>query len=110
MGGRRIMSIFDIYIAFASWGSDGKRRSVLILEENTDSVTVFNITTHCNNKNVKIRTNYFIINDWQQAGLNKQSYVDTNNTITLPLTAVDSKNPIGKLSAPDVKRLIEFID
>ena len=103
------MSIFDIYIAFVSWGSDGKRRPVLILEENADSVTVFNITTNYKNKNEKIRAKYFIINDWQQAGLNMQSYVDTNNTITLPLTAVDSKNPIGRLSAPDEKRLIDFI-
>ena len=104
------MDIYEIYIAFVSWGSDGKRRPVLILEESTDNVIVFKITTHYENKNDRIRGKYFIINDWQYAGLSRQSYIDTNNTITLPLTAIDNKQPIGRLSKSDERRLIEFID
>jgi hypothetical protein len=103
------MNAFDIYIAFVSWGSGGKRRPVLVLEEGVDSVTVFGITTQFENKSETIRAKYFVINDWQQAGLDSQSYVDTNNTLTLPLTAVDIDNPIGKLSATDEIRLVEFI-
>jgi hypothetical protein len=103
------MDIFDVYIAYVSWGSGGKRRPVLILEENGDDVTVFNITTRYEGKGEAIRAKYFIINDWRQAGLDKPSYVDTNSTVTLPLTAVDSKNPIGKLTAADEQRLIGFI-
>ena len=103
------MAIFDIYIAFVSWGSGGKRRPVLILEESASSVTVFSITTQYASKSEAIRAKYFVINDWQQAGVDSQSYVDTNNTITLPLTAIDSNNPMGKLSASDEMRLIEFI-
>ena len=103
------MNIFDVYIAFVSWGSGGKRRPVLILEESADSVIVFNITTQYESKSEEIRAKFFIINDWQQTGLDRQSYVDTNNTVTMPLTAVDSKNPIGRLSAKDERRLIEFI-
>ena len=103
------MSIFDIFIAYVSWGSGGKRRPVLILEENTDSVTALNITTKYDSKGEDIRAKYFFINDWQQAGLEKRSYIDTNNTITLPLTAVDS-DKIGRLSAADEARLIEFMN
>ena len=103
------MTIFDIYIAFISWGSDGKNRPVLVLEESAGNVTVFTITTQYKNKSVAIRAKYFIINDWQQAGLDSQSYIDTNNTVTLPITAVNTNNPIGKLSASDEIRLIEFI-
>ena len=103
------MNTFEIYIAFVSWGNGGKRRPVLIIEENPETVTVFNITTHYLDKSEKIRMNYFVINDWQQAGLDKQSYIDINNTITLPLTAVDTKKPVGKLSVADETRLINFM-
>jgi hypothetical protein len=103
------MSIFDIYIAFVSWGNGGKRRPVLILEETANSVTVFNITTRYESKSAEIRIKYFKINDWQQAGLDKQSYVDTNNTVTLPMSAVDRQSHIGKLTAEDDRRLIEFM-
>jgi hypothetical protein len=110
MGGRGIMNIFDIHIAFMSWGDGGKRRPVLIIDENADSVTVFNITTKYESKSEKIRTKYFLINDWKQSGLDVQSYIDTNITVTLPATAIDSKSPIGRLSAEDEMRLMEFID
>jgi len=102
------MGLFDIYIAYVSWDSGGKRRPVLILEESTDSVTAFNITTQYEAKSESIRAKYFTINDWQKAGLDRLSYVDTNHSITLPLTAVD--NQVGRLSAADELRLIEFIN
>ena len=46
---------------------------------------------------------------WQQAGLDKESYVDTNNTITLPIPSADVTNPIGMLTESDVQRLLEFL-
>ena len=104
------MNIFEIYIAYVSWGSEGKRRPVLILEENTDNVMAFKISTHYENKSERIREKYFTIKDWKYAGLNEQSYIDTNNTVTLPLTSVDTKKQIGRLSEADERRLIEFID
>ena len=103
------MNIFDIYITYVSWGSGGKRRPVLILAENMDHVIVFKITTQFEGKSESIQAKYFTINEWRQAGLSKQSYIDTNNTITLPHVAVDNMNPIGKLSVTDERRLIEFI-
>ena len=102
------MKIFDIYIAYVSWGDGGKRRPVLILEENPGSVTAFNITTHYEDKSETIRAKYFTINDWKKAGLDRQSYIDTNGTVTLPPTAI--VNPIGKLTPADEIRLIEFMN
>jgi hypothetical protein len=104
-----MMKIFDIYIAFVSWGSGGKRRPVLIIEEYGESVTVFNITTRYEDKSKAIKEKYVAIVDWRRAGLNKQSYVDTNATIKLPFSAIDSQNPIGTLSPSDEERLIEFV-
>ena len=101
------MNTFDIYIAYVSWGDGGKRRPVLILEESPDSVTAFNITTHYEDKSETIRAKHFIINDWKQAGLDRQSYIDTNATITLPQTAID--NLIGRLTPLDEIRLVEFL-
>lgn len=104
------MKIFEIYIAFVSWGSGGKRRPVLILDESNGAVTVFNITTRYENKSESIRARYYAIADWRQAGLDKQSYIDTNTTVTLPTSAVDRRNPIGRLSPADEQRLIVFVN
>jgi hypothetical protein len=104
------MNMFDLFIAYVSWGSEGKKRPVLIFEQAENTVTVFNITTQYENKSESVRRKFFKIDDWAQAGLNKQSYVDTNRTITLPLSSVDADNPIGTLTEHDIDRLIEFTD
>ena len=105
-----MMELYDIYIAYVSWGSEGKRRPILILEANNGNVKAFNITTQYENKSDEIRVKYFIINDWKQAGLNKPSFIDTNKMILIPLPAIDINNPIGKLSETDETRLIEFMN
>ena len=104
-----MMDIFDIYIAYASWSGGGKKRPVLILEQGSKSVTAFSITTQYQNKSEIIRGKFYEIGEWRQAGLDKPSYVDTNNTVTLPLSSVDVINPVGRLTDIDVINLIEFL-
>ena len=101
------MEIFDIFIAHVSWGSGGKKRPVLILEQMESGVIVFNITTQYENKSENVRNKYFEIDDWRQAGLGNQSYIDTNDTVTLPLSSVD--RPIGKLTESDAQKFIKFL-
>jgi hypothetical protein len=84
-------------------------RPVLILEQQETVVFIFNITTQYENKSETIRNKYFKINDWKQAGLDKQSYVDTNIVRDLPPAALEGKSKIGKLTESDVKKLIEFL-
>lgn len=103
------MNIFDIFIAYISWGDGGKTRPVLILEQQETVVFVFNITTQYENKSEAVRSKYFKINDWEQAGLSSQSYVDTNTVRDLPTAALDGKSAIGKLTDADVQRLVEFM-
>ena len=103
------MKAFDIYIAYVSWGESGKLRPVLIIEQQESLVFVFNITTQYENKSEAIRAKYFKIIDWQQAGLDRQSYVDTTVIRDLPAVIFDGKTEIGKLTAADELRLIEFI-
>jgi hypothetical protein len=104
-----MMEMYDIYIAFVSWGSEGKRRPILILDENAGNVKAFNITTQYDGKSEAIRAKYFTIADWKQAGLDRPSFIDTNKAVLIPLPAIDSNNPIGKLSEGDELRLIEFM-
>ena len=101
------MQANEVYIAHVSWGDGGKRRPVLVLGCNANSVIAFNITTQYENKSDSIRSKYFPITEWRQAGLNNESYIDTNNTITLPLSAVEHQ--LGVLSDSDSKNLREFL-
>ncbi|MDR1868466.1 MAG: hypothetical protein LBQ82_00615 [Treponema sp.] len=110
-----MMNIFDIVIAYVSWGGvvnevgSDRKRLVLILEQTAGGVTVFNITTRYDGKNEIIRSKYFKIDDWQQAGRSQPSYIDTNKTITLPLSSVGVSHPVGKLTESDVQKFVEFI-
>ena len=103
------MDIFDVYITYVSWGDSGKNRPVLVIELKETIVSVFSITTQYENKNEMISSNYFKINDWSQAGLFKQSYIDTNMIRDIPISAFDNKAEIGRLSENDVLMFIEFL-
>ena len=109
IGWQKIMNTYEIYITSIIWGSTKKRRPVLIIESNKKDVTCFRITTHYQSKRYGNVVKYFVINDWQQAGLNEQSYIDTSFTVTLPKTAINN-SLIGKLSVEDEVRLIDFIN
>jgi len=103
------VNIFDIFIAYVSWGDGGKKRPMLILEKQGNVVFVFNVTTQYENKSEAVRAKYFKINDWRQVGLARQSYVDTNTIRDLPTEALEGKPIIGALSESDVKRLLDFL-
>ena len=103
------MKLFELYISYISWGSDGKYRPVLVFTLKDELAFVYAVTSQYENKSDAIREKYFKIDDWNYAGLDKPSYIDTNNAILIPLPAVEIQNPIGKLSLTDEVRLIEFI-
>ena len=100
---------FDIYIAYVSWGNDGKTRPVLVYFLDNNDVTVFPITTQYENKSKTIRANYFKVNDWAQVGLHKQSYIDTGVPYKFSIAAFKNQSPIGKLTDGDKQRLLEFL-
>ena len=102
------MKPFEVYIAYVSWGDEGKRRPVLILYEQEKEVSVFRITTQYQSKSAAVQSKYLMINDWHQAGLDKPSYIDTSKIIDLPIKSVDAF-PTGKLSAEDKQRLLDYL-
>ena len=103
------MNVFDIFIAYISWNASGKLRPVIVIENQETVLSVFNITTRYEEKSKDIRNKYFKINDWQQAGLDKPSYIDTNIIRDLPKVVWDKKTLIGKLSEADKQRFFEFL-
>jgi len=103
------MNQFEIFITSISWGNGSKSRPVLVIFLDASGVSVYPITTQYNNKSEAIQARYFIMNDWLQAGLDRQSYIDTGTLIKLPLSVIDNKKPIGKLTITDKQRLLEFL-
>lgn len=104
------MKPFDIFIAYTSWGNEGKFRPVLVYTQNDNRVDAFSITTKYEIKSKAIQEKYFKINDWKQSGLVKQSYIDTNNKLNLPAIVFDAKNPIGQLTESDKSRFLDFLN
>jgi len=103
------MNPLEIFVTHISWGSGGKNRPILVLLEKDGSVLVYPVTTQYENKSEAIRAHYFKVNDWNQAGLAKQSYIDTGTLIELPLSAIANKKPIGRLTMTDKQRLLHFL-
>ena len=100
------MNLYTLHIAYVSWGDDGKRRPVLVLSYDQKEAAVFQVTSQYDHKSVVVQSQYVVIDDWAQAGLNKPSYIDIGRIIDLPITAVQP-TPIGKLSANDLNKLLE---
>ncbi|MDR3121465.1 MAG: type II toxin-antitoxin system PemK/MazF family toxin [Clostridiales bacterium] len=103
------MTFPELYIAYIAWETGGKRRLVLVLSEDDDIISVYPITSQYDKKDKVIQAQYFVINDWGQAGLDKQSYVDTIDIVELSRSAIVTPSPIGKLSEADEARLMEFL-
>jgi mRNA-degrading endonuclease toxin of MazEF toxin-antitoxin module len=103
------MKPVDIFIACVSWQGGSKHRPVLVLSQDAENIEVFRITTQYESKSRAIRAKYFKINDRQQAGLDKQSYVDTGNIRKLPIDTANGTTPIGRLSMKDKQGLLAFL-
>ncbi len=103
------MEPFDIFIAYLSWGSEGKRRPVLAFITADKVIDVYKITTKYDGKSTAIQSQRFKIDDWKQSGLKQPSYIDVETLITLPAEAFKDKPPIGTLSENDKQRFLEFL-
>jgi hypothetical protein len=116
------MNPFDIFVAYISWKTGGKRRPVLIISTGDSIVPAasdgptasdaygFGITTQYANKSETIKAKYYKITDWKPAGLEKQSYIDTVRLLKLPPDVVSMAHPIGKLTQQDIELLIAFLE
>ena len=100
---------FDIFIVSVSWNTGSKNRPVLVLSLDKEKILVFPITTQYEKKSDVIKARYCRINNWNNAGLVKPSYIDTGTLIRLPVIAIKNKKPVGKLTVADKKNLLAFL-
>ena len=103
------MNPYEVYIAYISWGTDGKRRPILCLEEDSGYLKAFRITSQYANKSDEIKKKYIEIADWKHAGLSKPSYIDAGEKVRIPTALLSSQLPIGRLTETDKRRLLEFL-
>jgi hypothetical protein len=103
------MKPFALYITYISWGNSGKLRPVLVFSLENETAFVYTITSRYENKSEEIQSQYFKIVNWSQAGLKKQSYIDTGRYFPISVFALKHKKPIGSLSQSDKKALFAFL-
>ena len=91
-------------------GSDkSKVRPALVVKIKDNYVSVFKITSQYENKSEKIKRAYYPIKNWEIAGLNRISYVDTHQTYDIDKATILKNRPIGKLTKEDVSGLYQFL-
>lgn len=103
------MKTNDISTAYISFPGGGKRRPIFIISDKEGVVRFYKITSKYANKSNEIKKMYFPIDHWQEAGLNKQSYIDT---ITVGrINKHDFKlKLIGRLIPEDARKLEAFLE
>lgn len=103
------MRTSDTAVAFASWPGGGKRRPIFIISDRNGVVRFYKITSKYQNKSPWIRKQYFPIEYWQAAGLNRQSYIDTITVGRLSKRQFQL-SVIGRLIAEDAKQFERFLE
>lgn len=105
------MSPMDIYVANVPFdeGTGCKVRPALVIEVESEKVIIFKVTSQYKRKSIQIKKLYYPIKEWKQAGLKKESYVDTHKLYRLNKKWIFSHQPLGKLTDEDRLGLFAFI-
>lgn len=90
-------------------GVDDKNRPFFVLKLDGEVIKTFKITTKYQNKSDFIKSRYFEIIDYIDAGLRRVSWIDTVEVYEIDTNRTRFK-VIGKLTYRDQLRLIEFIE
>mgnify|MGYP006364434097 FL=1 len=104
------MEEFDIIIAKVPFedSEDYKWRPVFILSVNGKAIKFLRITTKYDTKSDYIKNKYFEIIDYIEAGLNRQSWIDTFKAYQL-----NDENfkihVLGRLTENDFERFVAFL-
>lgn len=103
------MKTNDIATAFIAWPGGGKKRPIYVISEQENIVRFFKITSQYKNKSPKIKKKYFTIKHWSEAGLNKQSYIDTITIGEINRAKFDLEI-IGRLIEEDAEEFVLFLE
>lgn len=100
--------IVGVHVSYVN-SNGGKRRPVLVLQDASDYLTFFRLTTKFDNKSSRIQRQYYRIREWEQAGLKQISYIDIGTVMMMKKIATNKILPIGHLSVYDIQELNKFI-
>ncbi|WP_083378613.1 type II toxin-antitoxin system PemK/MazF family toxin [Enterococcus timonensis] len=100
--------IFIGYLPFSNQLNTGKIRPVLLIAKENELVHVFKITSQYESKSKHIKKQYYQIQNWEEAGLKKKSWIDIGAAKTIDLNQLKIKK-IGQLSINDQEHLALFI-
>lgn len=103
------MTTSDIGLAFVEFTAKtgGKKRPVLIVGRINDDYLAFSITSKFESKSPQIKAVYYEIQNWQAAGLDLPSWIDTGHILYLSQTQRIQK--IGTLPNIDREKLTQFL-
>ena len=104
-----MMRTSDIFTAYISWPGGGKRRPAFVIKDDGEIVSFYKITTKYNDISDKTKSQYFPIKHYKEAGLRKQSYIDTINVGGLRKSQHDIQI-IGRLTNEDTRELRRFLE
>ncbi|MBC8744264.1 MazF family toxin-antitoxin system [Lactobacillus sp. Marseille-P7033] len=99
------MKTNDISIAYVSWIGGGKLRPIYVISDSDNKVRFYKITSKYENKSPQIKSYYFKINSWKEAGLTKQSYIDTITVGKIDKSKFNLR-VIGRLTKEDAEALV----
>ena len=101
-------TIAIIEIVSSEDGRTYKKRPAYVLKTNGIMLQCFSITSKFETKAKDLQRACFSINDWQYAGLNKPSWINTSQIHSLSVEKVMTRF-IGILSEQDTLRFREFL-
>ena len=87
-----------------------KVRPALIIKISNDNVYLFKVTSKYSNKSSKIKSFYYPLMDWKNAGLKIPSYIEIHKAYGIYKNIVKKSKLIGKLSSVDTIGLFKFIN
>lgn len=98
-----------IYIVNISHDPDSPRPAVIMQFIQPKTFKVLEITHRNPINKRKLKQYYYPIKEWQQANLDKRSWIYVRKGTEIPATIITSHMPIGKLSPLDQTGLFEFM-
>lgn len=105
-----MMTINQVAFAFVTFSSstNGKKRPIIIQYADEHTIQFLSITSKYENKSDAIKKQYYPIQEWQEIGLSKKSWIDICSLREVEREYF-SLEVIGELTTLDIKGLTNFI-
>jgi hypothetical protein len=106
--------MYEIYFLDTNFSdTSGKQNHyAVVVAQNADfSMTLDTITSQYEKKSERIKLQYYVVEDWQKAGLKKPSYIDILSFENYSLKDLLAYSEfVGKLTQKDQYGLADFIE